>query len=178
MLQKIEDFVLELFSHKWAPFHSDNALSDPRFRYPGVYLIAYTDRDLEGITIEPGDVFYVGMSNNARGVRSRLKDFKTGLRTGKVHSGAMRFYRDFAHGRAFSELADGKKFFFACQSVECNSNKITATPDDWRCMGEVECAEKYAMAHIVDMTENLPDLNMRVARKREKQKITLNLRNP
>jgi hypothetical protein len=65
---------------------------DERLRYPGVYLLAYGAKELEGQNVKIDDVYYIGMSNSAGGVRSRLRQFKSALERGYGHSGGNHCY--------------------------------------------------------------------------------------
>ena len=140
-LLEIEHLVSELFALSWSALHAPGVLARAGLEYPGVYLIAYSDRDLRGVSIDPGDVLYVGMSNSGGGVRSRVKQFMGGIENGKVHSGAMRFNRDYCGGRPFSELNGASRLYFASLTIPCVANKGAAQPDDLREMGHVACLE-------------------------------------
>ena len=52
-----------------------NSLARDELRFPGAYILAYSDAGLNGAAIAADAVFYVGMSNAAGGVRQRLKQF-------------------------------------------------------------------------------------------------------
>src|SRR5260221_12624293 len=66
---------------------------------PGVYVLAYTKRRLDGKIVDPKDIFYVGMSNSLGGVKQRVKQFIMGIEQGRRHSAGERFYSDYAKGR-------------------------------------------------------------------------------
>jgi hypothetical protein len=107
---------------------------------------AYTGKaNFDGSAVKAGDVFYVGMSNAANGIRSRLKQFKKGIEENFHHSGAMRFYRE-QGGKPFADRSSRKRFYFAALTFECESNKGRVTPVDLRIMGHVCCIEYYAIA--------------------------------
>jgi hypothetical protein len=72
---------------KWS--NLDDACSDQNLRFPGVYILAHSDRQLSGKQVELENIFYVGMSVSAGGVRQRLKQFKAGIERNCCHSGAM-----------------------------------------------------------------------------------------
>ena len=98
-LAPIQRLADGLFNQKWQRLHADGSLQTDKLSYPGVYLLAYTGKKLEGMGINPRDVLYVGMSNSAGGVRQRLDQFMTGIKKNTSHSGAMRFYREFSNSR-------------------------------------------------------------------------------
>ena len=93
------------------------------------------------------------------GVRQRLKQFRGGIEKNGLHSGAMRFYREYCGNRAFSKARTGKRLYFAAVTVPCVSNKVAAEAGDLRLMGHVACLEYYVMAHIVEVTGRRPALN-------------------
>jgi len=128
-------------------------------QYPGVYLLAYTAAKLNNKPVAVRDVFYVGMSNSAGGVRQRLKQFKVGIENNTSHSGARRFFKDHNQNRAFTIANTGKRFYFVALTIECLSDKATASPDDLRQMGHVTCLEYYAIAHVAKQTGKRPALN-------------------
>ena len=158
-LTQIEALVSNLFSGSWVNLHRADAFQRPDLTFPGVYLLAFTAADLEDRVVDVREVFYVGMSNSTGGVRQRLKQFKTGIEVNDLHSGAMRFYRDYCHGRPFSAANTEQRLFFAALTIQCQSNKSAATPDDMRQMGHVCCLENYAIAHVAEQTGRNPPLN-------------------
>jgi hypothetical protein len=158
-LTQIETLASKLFLGSWANLHRVDAFQRPDLVFPGVYLLAFTAADLEGARVDVCDVFYVGMSNSAGGVRQRLKQFKTGIEVNNLHSGAMRFYRDYCGGRPFSAAKTGRRLYFAALTIQCQSNKSAAKPDDMRQMGHVGCLEYYAIAHVAEQTGRNPRLN-------------------
>lgn len=158
-LKEIERLVAVLFAQRWTGLHGEGAFRGPELKWPGVYLLAYSDSELEGTPVNEGDVFYVGMSNSAGGVKQRLKQFRDGIEKNDFHSGARRFYRDYCGGRPYAEAATGKRLYFAALTVPCVSDKAEAQPDDLRLMGHVACLEYYAVAHVAAETGRTPPLN-------------------
>jgi hypothetical protein len=110
-LREIDGLVTRLFSERWSELHSPASLKRPSLQYPGVYLLAYTAAKLNDRRVAARDVFYVGMSNSASGVRQRLKQFKVGIEKDALHSGARRFYRDYCQNRPFTIANTGKRFY-------------------------------------------------------------------
>jgi hypothetical protein len=161
--KEIDGDVLRLFSARWAHLHDsrgEKSLARADLKFPGVYLLAYSATpDIEGSIVKAKDVLYVGMSNAAGGVRQRLKQFRAGIEVNGLHSGAMRFYREYCGGKPFVDVKNRKKLYFAAQTFECESNKGLAEPDDLRLMGHINCLEYYAVAHIVEKTGKKPPLN-------------------
>lgn len=154
----MEPLIQLLLSKKWT--NLQNGRSDLKDgKYPGVYLLAYSDRNLEGKKISLNDIFYVGMSNSRDGVKQRLKQFLDALEEGKGHSAANRFYEDYAKGVPFSRMKDKETFFVASVSIRCCPEKAKRTPDDLRKMGKVAGLEYYVLAHIKEKLHREPKLN-------------------
>ena len=63
-----------LFNKKWTNL-LENYKDLKNGQYPGVYILAFTTKNLEGKPIKVKDVFYVGMSNSLGGVKQRLRQF-------------------------------------------------------------------------------------------------------
>jgi hypothetical protein len=157
-LAHIDVLVSRLFRLRWVPLNSE-ALARPDLIYPGVYFLAFTFEKIAGATVKPDQVLYVGMSNSAGGVRSRLKQFIKGIEQNGYHSGAMRFYREHCKGEPFAQLKTRKRLYVAALTIECEGDKVDARPKDLRLMGHVACLEYYAIARIAQRTGKKPALN-------------------
>jgi hypothetical protein len=157
-LAHIDVLVSRLFRLRWVPLNAE-ALARPDLIYPGVYLLAFASERFAGETIKPDQVLYVGMSNSAGGVRSRLKQFIKGIERNGYHSGAMRFYREQCKGEPFAKLKTRKRLYVAALTIECEGDKVDAEPTDLRLMGHVACLEYYAIARIAQKTGKKPALN-------------------
>jgi hypothetical protein len=158
-LGEVDSFVRSLFGETWASLHPRGSLARPALRFPGAYILAYSEAELDGAAVAAQDVLYVGMSNAAGGVRHRLKQFLDGIEKKRQHSGAMRFYREYCGDQPFSKAKTGKQLYFAAVTVPCVSNKVTATAGDLRLMGLVACLEYYVIAHVVEVAGRRPPLN-------------------
>lgn len=128
-------------------------------KYPGVYLLAYTEKELEGKPIDLADIFYVGMSNSLGGIKQRLRQFISGIERGYGHSGGNRFFKDYSENSPFSKLDNKKRFYVVSISVSCNVNKKERTPEDLRKMGDVTKFEYEVLAYIKEKLEREPELN-------------------
>ena len=148
-----------LFDQKWAPLHATRSLDRSDLRRPGVYLIAYAASELGGRRVKPSEVQYVGMTCSSGGLRERIRDFKDGVERNNYHSGARRFFRDYAGSKPLSRLRSRKKFYFVAVGLDCTGRKSQATPDDFRTLGLVPCLEYYAIAHVLERTGRTPPLN-------------------
>ncbi|MDE0540489.1 MAG: hypothetical protein OXH94_17380 [Rhodospirillales bacterium] len=147
-----------LFAERWCPFHE---FMDRREELdsPGVYVLAYSGRDLDGRTVQADEVFYVGMSRAVGGLRSRLKQFQSGIENGKSHSAAGRFFRDHSRSRGYTKLRSNKKLFAAALCIPCEVKKDRRTAKDLRLMGQVARLEYEVLAHIKELTGKEPELN-------------------
>jgi hypothetical protein len=157
--------IHQLLSQQWTHLLKQQArrfAALPNAQYPGVYLIAYSGRNLEDQPIVLEDIFYVGMSNSDGGVRERLRGFINGIEKYRSHSGAKRFYKLYAQQQPFSIFSranGGKQFFVASISIPCEVTKAKRTSDDLRKMGEVARLEYYVLAHIKNILGTEPELN-------------------
>ncbi|MBZ9728447.1 hypothetical protein LB467_02005 [Salegentibacter sp. JZCK2] len=63
------DKIQKILNKKWEPlFGNYKNIEDGN--YPGNYLLAFTDKNLNGQTVEPRDIFYIGMSNARKGINN------------------------------------------------------------------------------------------------------------
>jgi hypothetical protein len=131
-------------------------------KYPGVYILAYTDKDLEEKPIDVEDIFYVGMSNSKGGVKQRLKQFIKAISIGKSHSAGNRFFKEYSKG-PFNRNLEEKDFYVASLSLPCTVEKSKRTPEDLRKMGEVAKFEYDVIAYVKENTYNKeePELNVK-----------------
>ena len=153
-----ESLLKTLLGKRWSYLHTEYSAAQEG-KYPGVYVLAYADRELKNEPIEVKDIFYVGMSH--AGVVKRLKQFVKGLDENKYHSAARRFFRTKANGVPFSQLEPKKTFYFASVSVPCIVQKELRTPADLRKMGEVAKCEYVVLAHVKERLGQEPKLNLK-----------------
>jgi hypothetical protein len=153
----IQDLIRRLFSQRWTNLHANHTrLEDGE--YPGVYVLAYSDDDLEGKQVKEEQVFYVGMSHT--GIKRRLGQFIKGIEDGGHHSGASRFYTEYAGRIPYSQLQNRKTFYVASVAVvPCIVDKDRRTPTDLKKMGEVARLEFYVLAYIKEKLHTEPELN-------------------
>jgi hypothetical protein len=152
----MQTLIKNLLSQKWTNLHANYPnLEDGE--YPGGYLLAYSDQNLEGKQVKEEEIFYVGMTH--AGITKRLSQFVQGIEVGRGHSGANRFFTDYANRVPYSQLPNRKNFFVACVTIPCVVNKRTRTPDHLRKMGEVARLEFYVLAHVKEKLQAEPELN-------------------
>lgn len=158
MGSKIHKLVDELLSKKWMELYNEKS-SIENLEYPGVYLLAYSDRKLKDKNINLRDIFYVGMTNSAGGVKQRLNQFINGIEKNRQHSGGMRFLKEYMNGTPYSESKMTRKFFVASISFECEVRKEKRRETDLQIMGDIACLEYYVLAHIKKAVGSEPELN-------------------
>jgi len=155
-IPNVDRLVEELFTRTWVRLHDDSAkLSDSQ--YPGVYVLAYAEKDLAGDRVTEDQIFYVGVSH--AGARKRLRQFTNGLEDGHHHSGAGRFFTTVANGTPYSSFVQRKTFFVASISVPCTCLKTERSAMDLRKMGIVAQLEWYVLARVKAKTNEEPSLN-------------------
>jgi hypothetical protein len=155
-IPKVQDLIAELFSQKWTNLHTSFSNLEDGI-YPGVYVLAYSDRNLKAEYVKVEDVFYVGMTH--AGIYKRLKQFIKGIEENDHHSGACRFYKEYARNIPYSSLPNRKTFFVASVAIPCIVDKRRRSPMDLRKMGEVVRLELYVLAHIKEKLQREPELN-------------------
>jgi hypothetical protein len=148
----------KLFSSTWQELRDDIS-GCKGVRFPGVYLLAYSKRDLVGKKISLEDVFYIGMSNSIGGVEQRIYQFLSAIEGNRRHSGGNRFFSDYCGEKPFSKRRNRKKFYFAYVTIPCEVRKKYRKGKDLRKMGEVARLEYYALAFVNDSTRSEPELN-------------------
>jgi hypothetical protein len=154
----MEEEIQQILSKKWKPL-LENCKNIEDGNYPGIYLLAFTDRNLEGEIVKPSDIFYVGMSNARKGLTSRVQQFINGIEKNGSHSAGMRFFKENSKGIAFSQCNHLEKFYIVSSTFKCDVNKLTRTPNDLRIMGDICRLEYYLLAHIKEVTNAEPNLN-------------------
>ena len=103
-IQQIERLAEDLFSKEWQVLNRESLRGRKEWAQPGVYALAYSDFVTVKKPIDDlGSVFYVGMSRAIGSIRSRLRQFLDGIEKDDFHSGARRFFRDYAGSIPFSE---------------------------------------------------------------------------
>jgi hypothetical protein len=154
----MEEEIQQILSKKWKPL-LENSKNIEDGNYPGIYLLAFSDRNLEGEIVKSSDIFYVGMSNARKGLTSRVQQFINGIEKNGSHSAGMRFYKENSKGIAFSECNHLEKFFIVSSTFKCDVNKLTRTSNDLRIMGDICRLEYYLLAHIKEVINAEPNLN-------------------
>lgn len=150
--------IQKIFSGVWKPI-SEVSLIDGD--HPGVYLLAWQKDDLDGVGIEPSEIFYVGMSNAKKGVKSRLKQFLSAVsrKTKNVHSAGERMYRDVLNDVSYIDSSHKKQLYFIELAFPCIVLKAKRTTTDLLVMGKVCLLEMELIGFNKSVTNKEPYLN-------------------
>lgn len=113
----------------------------PQGKLPGVYMLAITNKDLEGQNPRFEDVVYIGMTNSRGGLISRWNQFDNSIHNKPEHSGGKTVFRDLGDSNIWKF-----KLFVCVLPVDCNVLKDTQGPEDLIQMGWIAFLEYEAMA--------------------------------
>ena len=107
--------------------------------YPGVYMIAISDKELSGQRPQYLDVSYIGMTNSHKGLEGRWYQFYQSIRGKSGHSGGRTVYKKIGHYDTWLE-----DLFVCALPVICNT--VSPTENDLIEMGKVAFLEYDAFA--------------------------------
>jgi hypothetical protein len=117
----------------------------PNAKYPGVYLIAITQRNIARCYPRWCDVVYIGMTISRGGLAARWQQFFRSIQGGEGHSGGKTIYAELGEYSSWR-----KKLYVAAKTIDCNVAK--PRPRDHRRMGWVAYFEHEAFAKYQEMT--------------------------
>lgn len=121
--------------------------------FPGVYVILYTGKDIANRPFAwRKEIIYIGMTNAAKGLKGRLKQFDNTIVGKRGHGGADRVR--YKH-RNYSKLIKHLYVTVASFKADVNSNQ----PKDLKTMGDVAKFEYQCFAHFVEKYGQLPEFN-------------------
>lgn len=153
-----ETLLRRLFSQRWRLLPSKSELRGIEHgSYPGVYLLAYSPRNLERQKVQERDVFYVGMTCEG-GLSTRLGQFRQGITTGGFHSGAERFYKVWLRRKPYDPNG-ACRLYFTCFPIECETSKQWRSPGDIAMLSRVPELELAAIARVKRRIHHEPLLN-------------------
>ncbi len=134
--------------HRW-----DMRKMIPGKKFPGVYTIALSNQDISGQRFSwRQEIIYIGMTNSAGGIKSRLQQFQSTIRGGDAHGGASRV--KFKH-KKYDVLAP--LLYVAASYTECD---VTShKPKDLKLMGEVAKQEYDCFATFIKKFNQWPEFN-------------------
>lgn len=133
-LQKIE--IPELHFSKWQYWPDRDRLNGISF--PGVYMLAVTDKDLTGKVVRFKDVSYIGMTNSRAGLRGRWNQLSRSINGGTGHSGGNAIQKKLG---VYDSWKDDLDLYVCALSVPCDVKRRSAK--DLHLMGAV-CYLEYA----------------------------------
>jgi len=136
---------------QWQPWRLRNDLNS--LEYPGVYVVARRALKLSGRPFSwRKDIIYVGMTNAAFGLKSRLQQFDNTIIGKTGHGGAHRVRHKFQdYERLVNTLC------VAVAPFKCDT--VSNLPKDLRQMGEVVKFEYSCLAQYVEKFGVLPEFN-------------------
>jgi hypothetical protein len=146
---------------KWQSWQLRNDLNS--LEYPGVYIVARTALNLSGRVFSwRQDIIYVGMTNAASGLKSRLKQFDNTIIGKSGHGGADRVRYKFQNYKGLVN-----RLYVAVAPFKCDT--VSNLPKDLRQMGEVAKFEYSCFAQYVEKFGVMPKFN----NKKESPKYSL-----
>lgn len=76
---------------KWMEWKDRNLI-----KYPGIYMLAITNKNLENKEVDFEDVVYIGMSNSAKGLGGRWNQLERSIngKDPEAHSGGKTIYKE------------------------------------------------------------------------------------
>ena len=154
----INEIIQGIFAkYTWKVLNDRNVNNIENGNWPGIYLLAFANENLEDKLVTPKTIFYVGMSN--AGVKSRINQFRFAIEKGYSHSAGNRFYEDYCDKRPFSESNFSFKFYFIEKTFSCVVIKNLRTAEDLKILGEICNLEYNILAHIKEYIQKEPELN-------------------
>ena len=138
----------------WVKFDNRDSFGDLS-RYPGVYALAISDENIEGVKFDYiEEIKYFGMTNSKLGLKGRLNAFNNTLKdkSGPGHGGAERFRFDYKDGENLAS-----KLYVAVCPFKCNVESIARK--DLLTMGDVVRGEYLAWANYAEIHNKLPKYN-------------------
>lgn len=119
---------------KWTKWENRNKIEG--IKYPGIYSIAVSIENIEGLEFEMiEDIEYIGMTNSNGGLKSRMSQFDSTIKRIRLHhGGAHRFIGKYWN---YADVKD--RLYVSVCSFECGNNKSNI--EDLIAMGEVAKAE-------------------------------------
>ena len=125
-------------------------------KYPGVYILAITRKNLSGSRANVEDACYIGMTNNQKGLAGRWYQFDRAIHGKRGHSGGNTVYAELGHYSKWN-----KRLYVAAVPVPCNTRD--PSPKDYILMGVVAFLEYAAFAKFRRMRSkrSKPEFNTR-----------------
>ncbi len=87
--------VPELVFTEWYLWEDRTSIRNSE--YPGVYMMAISNKDLAGQIPQYADVSYIGMTNSHKGLQGRWYQFYRSIQGKSGHSGGNTVFRELGH---------------------------------------------------------------------------------
>ncbi len=139
---------------KWMLWEKRNDYSYKR--YPGIYLISITSKNLAGRYPSLKDVSYIGMTNSNGGLTGRWKQLDNSINGKSGHSGGITMKNSLGLYKNWKKKF--KLFVVACP-VKCETKKSKRSAKDLILMGHVAYLEYEALARYKRLTGKEPKFN-------------------
>jgi hypothetical protein len=130
----------------WYPWVDRKSIKNSK--YPGIYMVAISNKDLSGQRPQYEDVSYIGMTNSHKGLQGRWYQFYQSIRGKSGHSGGNTVYKVLGHYDTWQE-----NLFVCALPVICNP--VSPVENDLVEMGKVAFLEYDAFAVFF---KAIPDL--------------------
>lgn len=149
--------MTELKFSPWAKWDNRVSKLEEHMQYPGIYVLCISEQNMEERPFEwMEEIVYVGMTNSAAGLKGRLSQFDSTLRSsreaGPRHGGADRFRGAYSDGKV-----PVNQLYVAICRYECNVRDVT--PENLRIQGQVAMAEYLAFAEYFKRFKKMPKYN-------------------
>lgn len=138
---------------RWVKWEERNSIH--KIDFPGIYICAISENDLSDLKFNwIKEIEYIGMTNSAKGLKGRLRQFNNTLHRKIQHGGADRML--FAYQHIDLSLVINK-LFVSVAPFECD---VTShMPSDLITMGEITKFEYVCFAEYVSHFDVLPKFN-------------------
>ena len=150
----------------WVNFNNRAEIQDKNWKFPGIYAIAYSKKDLSNQKFNLlENIVYFGMTNSISGLRGRLKQFETTIYlTRDQHGGANRFIYSLSK-------EDGSwinRLYVSVMYFKCDVT--TNNPNDLLVMGDVLKQEFICFSDYAKKFKKLPRFNDKKASPKKEKK--------
>ena len=130
----------------------ENRKQYPLKNCPGIYLIAISNKNIEGKTPCFSNVRYIGMTNSKGGLRSRWSQFHNSIRGGEGHGPGKRIFRQKGHYNKWTE-----KLYVSAMGIPRDEDRHN--PKYYIKRGWVAYLEQEALANFHEVVGDHPKYN-------------------
>lgn len=147
-------YVPKLKFSEWIPWKKRGRFK--RAYFPGIYMIAITRKNLEGMKPHHRDVKYIGMTNSKTGLYGRWNQFDQSIKGRPGHSGGWTVYYDLG---SYNRWKKRLGLYVAAMPLKCDVDKKLRKPGDLHVMGLIAYLEYFALAEYKRKTGKEPKYN-------------------